>query len=104
MNDFREVLDDYALDLGYRDPKFTWRNRREGNSSISERLDRFLANSHLCQLFSRAVVTHGVEDYLDHLPIWLESNGGQRRGKKLFKFETIWIREEDYEKIIKESW
>lgn len=47
MLDFREVLTDCALmDLGFRGPKYTWCNKREGTNSISERLDRFMANYH----------------------------------------------------------
>lgn len=45
MGDFWTILNDCDIrDLGYYGIPYTWCNKREGLSSISERLDRFLAN------------------------------------------------------------
>lgn len=52
MMEFQEAVDCCFLrDLGYKGPKFTWCNKREGSASISERIDRFFANSTWCQKF-----------------------------------------------------
>ncbi|KAK2661827.1 hypothetical protein Ddye_000401 [Dipteronia dyeriana] len=38
---FREVVEECKPeDMGFRDPKFTWSNKREGPTMILERLDR----------------------------------------------------------------
>lgn len=42
---FRDVIEEcYLHDLGFSGNPFTWCNRREARLSISERLDKFLAN------------------------------------------------------------
>lgn len=47
--EFQETLDFYSLrDMGYRGPKYTWCNKREGTACISERMDGFMANSTWC--------------------------------------------------------
>ncbi|KAG6629896.1 hypothetical protein CIPAW_14G116800 [Carya illinoinensis] len=45
IQEFRDLLDECGLlDLGYIGNPFTWCNKREPQHSISERLDRGLAN------------------------------------------------------------
>lgn len=64
MMDFRYMLSTYEVqDLGFMGPPFTWCNNIEGHNRISERLDRFLANSSWCELFPYGRVTHGLVGY-----------------------------------------
>lgn len=47
MGEFKDMINQCALrDLGFKGPQYTWCNGREGVQCISERLDRFLANTH----------------------------------------------------------
>lgn len=52
MNDFISLLNDCDLqDMGFKGVKYTWCNRRGARDCISERLDRFLANSKWLNMF-----------------------------------------------------
>jgi hypothetical protein len=45
MVDFQEALEDCQLyDLGFKGPKYTWNNQREGAAFTKERLDRAMPN------------------------------------------------------------
>ncbi|KAG2668449.1 hypothetical protein I3760_15G161300 [Carya illinoinensis] len=102
---FKDILSDCVLmDLGFRGPKFTWSNKRDGRC-ISERLDRFLANYNWTQIFPQVVVTHGIATYSDHLPLWINTEGELVEGKKKpFRFEAMWVSEDKCTQIIEESW
>lgn len=68
MIEFREVINDCNLiELGYSEIKFTWCNRKWESSTISERLDRFLANREWCNFFPLCTTVA----YSDHIPILL---------------------------------
>lgn len=85
MKEFKDILRDcYLRDLDFKGSKYAWCNKRGGLSSISKRLDRFVANSYWCQLFPRAIVIHGTIACSNHLSIWLDSEGNyvHRKGKK----------------------
>lgn len=61
MEEFRNVLSECDLkDLGYTRTNFTWCNRRKGVNKIYERLDRRLANSKWCLMFSESSISHGT--------------------------------------------
>lgn len=45
IEDFRQALESNGLlDFGWKWQKFTWCNKQEDGSAISERLDRVVAN------------------------------------------------------------
>ncbi|KAG2706415.1 hypothetical protein I3760_05G103200 [Carya illinoinensis] len=107
LREFREVLEVCELrDLGFVGTRFTWSNRREGASLIMQRLDRFLANSLWCDLYPNLRVYHGVAAHSDHSPLWLDIEGVliRRRGKKLFRFEAMWVGETACSSIIENVW
>lgn len=104
---FREALENCEPeDLSYTGPKFTWCNNREGSARICERLDRFLENSGWSALFRQASISHGSATYSDHLPIWLNTEGSTKhmKIKRPFRFEAIWVGEDEYQRIIENSW
>ncbi|KAF5464386.1 hypothetical protein F2P56_014464 [Juglans regia] len=104
---FSEVIDDCELlDLGFKGNPFTWCNKREPAQCISERLDRCLANLKWKALFKMASVSHGSVAYSDHVPIklQLQVNRMPRKGKKLFRFEAMWVEEKSCKTIIEKAW
>lgn len=45
ISDFRTCLDDcHLLNLGFEGPKHTWRNHRDSNNIIFQRIDLVLGN------------------------------------------------------------
>lgn len=57
-------------------------------------------------LFPMMMVMHGVAAYSNHLPLWIDTDGGMiyNQGKKSFKFETMWLGERECADVIKKSW
>lgn len=107
ISDFREFLTRCKLrDLGYVGSTFTWCNSREKDSRIYERLDRFLANTQWCELFPLGSVSHCQVAYSDHYPICLNLDGIYlvKKSPKLFRFKSMWTKEEDCSNIINDVW
>ncbi|XP_042974835.1 uncharacterized protein LOC122306471 [Carya illinoinensis] len=105
--EFKKVLNNCDLrDLGYCRIPYTWCNKREGLSSISERIDRFLANSQWCQLFPFPTVTHRSVAYSDHILLCVETDDGCeiRQGRKPFRLKPMWVGEERCKQVIEEVW
>lgn len=63
------------LDLGYRGPKYTWNNGREGADFTMERLDRMVANRGLCDLYHGVEVLVRVTICSDHSPLFVSLKG-----------------------------
>ncbi|XP_040988956.1 uncharacterized protein LOC121236574 [Juglans microcarpa x Juglans regia] len=106
MNAFRKVLNDcHLFDLGFQGLKYTWSSTRQNQQVISERLDRFVANMKWMECFPQSRVYHCSAAYSDHLPISLSlSDGLARRRSKLFRFEAMWIEEDECEEVISRHW
>lgn len=51
------------------------------------------------------MVAHGVVVYLDHLPLWIDTDGGRiyNQGKKPFRFKAMWVGERECADIIEKS-
>ncbi|XP_042984683.1 uncharacterized protein LOC122313601 [Carya illinoinensis] len=106
MKAFKQLIDDcYLIDLGYEGHPFTWFNGSEAQHSVSERLDRYLANQKWLDCFQNYTVVHRMAAYFDHLPIILYSSNEKisTRGK-LFRFEAMWAEDEDCERVVANSW
>uniref|UniRef100_A0A803MKN4 CCHC-type domain-containing protein n=1 Tax=Chenopodium quinoa TaxID=63459 RepID=A0A803MKN4_CHEQI len=97
-------------DLGFIGHPFTWSNNRGGEENIQERLDRFLANRAWRDFFQGSFVTHLSKRKSDHLPILLcikEATPSQKKKKKkkrLYRFEEMWLRDENCADIVSEAW
>lgn len=103
MNDFRDVLAVCDLrDLGYIGSPFTWYNNRDGNQKFFE----ILANSLQFELFHLGSAGHGQVVYSDHCPIWFNTIGYQQKkvGLRIFRFEAMWIKDDECTNIIEEVW
>ncbi|KAK4558382.1 hypothetical protein RGQ29_007932 [Quercus rubra] len=90
---FKECLDACSMiDIGLSGPGFTWTNRREVQSLIQERIDRFFVNSQWCLMYPEAQVVHLTRYHSDHIPVLMELQPRfHENRRKLFKFQTCWL-------------
>uniref|UniRef100_A0A2N9F7H7 Reverse transcriptase domain-containing protein n=1 Tax=Fagus sylvatica TaxID=28930 RepID=A0A2N9F7H7_FAGSY len=92
------------LDLGFNGPRFTWTNKRD-RGLVMERLDRFFCNPSWQQLFEESTVLHLPRVHSDHTPILLDTEPAQHHfGDRPFRFETIWLTDLSFPKLVHESW
>jgi hypothetical protein len=82
----------------------TWRNKRLGEDHIAKRIDCFLISTYLVEspLLFRQWVGSGGES--DHYPIFLEVAGNTRKPTSPFKFNSAWLKEEEFINLVKEIW
>ena len=107
MEDFGDVLEDcHLIDLGFQGYKFTWNNKRPGAANTKERLDQAVANKVWFDIFSASTVSHKSSHASDHLPIILQTgmdNRFQGRIARGFKFEEVWLLDEDCENVVEDA-
>jgi hypothetical protein len=75
-----------------------------GDDHIAKRLDRFLISAHLVEepLLLRQWVGSGGES--DHDPIFMEVAVNTRKPTSPFKFNSAWMKEEEFINLVKETW
>jgi hypothetical protein len=105
--DFREVLSYCDLhDLGFSSLPWTYNNNQGGRRNVRVRLDRGVANTEWSLLFPNANVSHIFSTCSDHKALLLavdRSNGGPRQ-RRIFRYEIMWEREQDLQKVIEKAW
>ena len=97
------------VDMGFVGYEFTWSNNRGGEANIQERLDRFLATEAWKTKFPGSYVVHLPKRKSDHVPILACVSGGRNRTgqsqkTRPFRFEALWLREKDSEKVVHDAW
>ncbi|XP_074327490.1 uncharacterized protein LOC141665403 [Apium graveolens] len=104
LDGFSEAVSDCGLvDLGFTGEKYTWQRSRETYRWIQERLDMGMANKSWIDLFPNAEVRVLEGSTSDHLPLYLQLNKRVYVPKsRRFKFENMWIREQECRNIIQE--
>ena len=105
MLEFRRTLLFCGLiDLGYSGYRYTWRNGRDEEAFVEERLDRVCVTVTWSELHSRAKVFHLTTTYSDHDPVLLDttpvSAPTPRRRHKLHRFEEKWASHPECEQVI----
>jgi hypothetical protein len=108
MEDFQgALLDCHLSDLGFRGPKYTWTNGRQGRAFTKERLDRAVANGEWCSLFPNMEVSVLARRSSDHNPIFiaygLEDINRGANGRP-FRYDTRWSKLEGVKNTIKKVW
>ena len=96
------------IDLGYSGYMYTWRNGREGEAFVEERLDRACASQEWSELYPAAKVRHLTASYSDHDPIVIDTKPMNHqqvcRKQKLHRFEEKSVAHPKCEKVIRDSW
>nr|POE52452.1 hypothetical protein CFP56_74007 [Quercus suber] len=103
MANFVEAVNWCGLkDIGFIGPKFTWFYERSDGSQIRDRLDKALATFDWVNLFPMACLHHLTSSASDHSPLELHFVGktNAKKPKKLFRFESMWLKESWCEEVI----
>ena len=93
-------------DLDFTGSWFTWAIDRRDYGCIRVRLDRAVATTEWSGTFPRVRLYHLANSASDHclLLLKLEQTTRQKRGKKLFCFESMWLKHEQCAKVVQEAW
>jgi len=108
MKNFNETINYCGLrDLGFIGPKFTWIYQRADGTQIRERLDRAMATPEWMSLFPEAKLYHLSSSVSDHSPLVLRmirNKRGNKRARKMFRFESMWLRDQRCEEVVQAAW
>ena len=69
-------------------------------------MDRDLGNTDWLNLFPRATLHYLSSLASDHSPLFLhfKNQPNKRRKRKLFRFESMWLKDARCEEVVKEAW
>lgn len=105
LDQFVNLLETHSLvDAPTTKKQPTWRNNRVVEASLARRLDRFLTKEGL--IFGG----HGIRQWVssgglsDHRPIYLEIQDALCKPKAPFKFNSTWLQDMEYIKLITDFW
>jgi hypothetical protein len=99
------VRDCDLTDIHLEGYPFTWTKSRGSTSIIEERLDRAMANSSWLMMFSDVKLQNLIASHSDHSPILLHNSPVVRNLINYsFRFENMWLKEEDVEEVVMEGW
>lgn len=105
IKNFTDTLNWCELrDVGFIEPCFTWLYHKADGGQIRERLDRALASFAWGVWFPEAKVYHITSSASDHSPILLRFflKHKKRGRRKIFRFESMWLKDPKCEEIVKE--
>ena len=108
MRAFSSAINKSKLrDMGFVGPKFTWSRWLGARGWVRERLDRSLVSTNWAAMFPGLrlynVATCSSYHNMLILKALLPKNRNKKR-KQLFRFEAMWINEEECDGVVKESW
>lgn len=106
LEGFTDVINECGvMDLGFVDNEFTREKSRGSAIWIQERQDRGCANQGWRDLFMSAEIKVLKVSTSYHSPLFLELKRKMYVPKtKKFRFENIWIKDDQCFKIIQDSW
>ncbi|KAM2275370.1 hypothetical protein ACFXTI_033926 [Malus domestica] len=88
------------MDLDFNGPSFTCRGMRNAEL-VEERIDRALINGHWQALWPNSLVTHGMVMGSNHCPIIIYFDLEGYRGRRVFRFEAFWAKEEKCKALVR---
>lgn len=91
-------------DMGYEGSTFTWWNGRHNKATIFKRLDRFMCNQEMRNLFSQIKVKHLIKKGSDHSLLQLELENNQELIIKPFRFLNFWVKHPNFREVVEENW
>ena len=93
-------------DVGFVGPKFTLLYQREDDIQIRERLARALAILNWLNLFPSTKLFHLTSSASDHSPLSLhfERRPPKRKVGRVFRFESMWLKDSRCEEVVNEAW
>ncbi|XP_073152290.1 uncharacterized protein [Henckelia pumila] len=112
MERFRDVLDNCNLQSYYCDgDQFTWVNRRKDEELIFEKLDRYVS-SFAWRILYPTARCYSLDFYhSDHRPLLMQLGSNSispldknKMHDNICRFEAMWAREEDCERVIAAFW
>ncbi|KAH7863457.1 hypothetical protein Vadar_017734 [Vaccinium darrowii] len=105
LRDFQDFINTcHLLDLGFSGYPFTWRNNREGEGFIQERLDRVLVSPSWRTRFPHAAVEHLDAIGSDHSALLLQLLRFESPSRAPFRFDARWVQEEELIPVIQGAW
>nr|POE55616.1 hypothetical protein CFP56_74026 [Quercus suber] len=107
MKNFADTLNWCGLhNMGFVGPRFTWLYQSVNGVQIRERLDRAVALLAWGAWFKDARVYHLSNLALDHSPLLLHFFLKQKKRyqRKIFRFESMWLKDPECEDIVKNAW
>lgn len=106
MEAFHTVLDECQLmDVGFSGLWFTWEQGNLPKTNIRVRLDRGVANVEWFSAFPHGHIQHLPYSHSDHFPLFILTEQESRKIHRVsFRFETWWLLESSFEKIVIDSW
>ena len=105
-------MDSNLHDVGYEGFTYTWCHSRTYRNTIRARLDRACATQDFVDLFPDSKLKHVHSIFSDHLPLvfsfenFFKSSKTTNEAKRhrRFMFEAMWIKADDCENVIQQSW
>ena len=108
MRIFREAVNRCHLrDLGYMGSDFTWSRRLGCRGWVRERLDRALVSPNWAAAFPVVRLFHVATSVSDHCILVLKEyrpTRKQRKGSKVWRFESMWLGDERCNEVVHEAW
>ena len=106
MNFVEEINWCGLCDIWFVGSSFTWIYETKDGRQIRERLDRSLASANWVNLFPMAKLHHLTSSVSNHSPLLLhlDKKVNRKYMKKLFKFESMWLKEPSCEEVVLDAW
>ncbi|KAL9247504.1 hypothetical protein vseg_020930 [Gypsophila vaccaria] len=101
---FKECVDECGLvDIYGTRSIFTWNNKKQPDTRIYSRLDRFLINKEWSDIMPEAVAHFHPEGLFDHTPCIVKFSIGVQR-KQSFKYFNMWGKSDEFGQMIRMNW